>query len=451
MGLDFMLYSTMHSSQAALINRQSLCVLKKNSDGTFVITLEPLTSPIENILKELELKIKSQGTDLVALFCELQNGQLTRQIFEYHSSFCQWLDLAYAGLKYDKQSLTDEFLIGRYTGRHLANRFETYILAFRLHHTYEKCRHDPEILAYSHRIVGWTQPPYNLSPDFSVTFRTNFGYGSASYFATILTYRDIDIIQFSKWISYRIVGQKELINCSKWHSLSDESWYSAMSYVQDACNIFRKSEAQFVKTYLTEECEKLITGLRTILINTKFRFITSLYHFVQRDEEVTLSGDELLVFRAEKISGSLGFISSITRLAHIIQIDNYIKQLENLNSQFLPVINTGIHKITAQLSAFEMQLVPAKAAYEDAKILQKGYDEERESIKKSLQEKGIPAELLMDHFSFLFPEYAAFKKEFDKRQQLYFDLDKAVHKKNRALMDCTICLDTINDYFASKK
>ncbi len=358
--------------------------------------------------------------------------------------------MAEGGLKYTEQTLADDFLIGRYTGDHLKQRFQVYILAYRLHHTYIKCQNDHEIFAYSHRVVGWNQPPYKLSPDFSVTFRTNFGYGSVSYFATVLTYRDIEIVPFSKWITYRFVNQKELIKYSKWHSLDDESWYSAMSYVQQACNTFRRSETQFVKEYLTGECEKLISGLKGVLINSKFRFITSWYHFVERNEELTLSGDELLLFRAQKISGSLEFISSIKTLAHIIDIDSYIKQLETLNTQFLSTLITGIATLLAQLSILEKQLVPVLAIYEAIKEQRDRYVDELNAIRQSLADQGLSPELTADHFKLKFPEYSTFEKEFDYKQKQYFDLDANVVNKSRTLNDCITCRDIMNEYIADK-
>jgi len=223
-----------------------------------------------------------------------------------------------------------------------------------------------------------------------------------------------------------------------------------MLYVEQACNTFRRSESLFVNEYLKNECEKLVSGLRSTLSNTKFRFITSGYHFVERNEEVTLKDEELLVFRAQKISGSLNFISNIRDLAHVITIDRYIQQLESLNNQYLPTISSGIAKLQAQLETLEHQLVPIKSGYEVLKERRNDYEKERDSIRESLAEQGLPYGLTTDHFNLKYPEYPAFEKELEEKQQQYYDIDRAINIKNRALEDCEACQTTITNYFAHK-
>ena len=41
-----------------------------------------------------------------------------------------------------------------------------------------------------------------VTPNFSVEIKTNFGYGSVSYFYTKLKYKNIEITPFSEWVDY---------------------------------------------------------------------------------------------------------------------------------------------------------------------------------------------------------------------------------------------------------
>ena len=46
------------------------------------------------------------------------------------------------------------------------------------------CTFNLDILTFSHREEGWSNPVYQLTPNFSVEIKTNFGFGSTSYFYT---------------------------------------------------------------------------------------------------------------------------------------------------------------------------------------------------------------------------------------------------------------------------
>ena len=80
---------------------------------------------------------------------------------------------------------------------------DKYILwnnAFSINKAYNICKKDKSILSFSHRKDGWSNPVYQLTQNFSVEIKTNFGYGRKSYFYTKLNYKEIDITPVSEWI-----------------------------------------------------------------------------------------------------------------------------------------------------------------------------------------------------------------------------------------------------------
>ena len=65
---------------------------------------------------------------------------------------------------------------------------------------FEKLKERTDILVLSNRIGGWSNPKFQLSKDFSIEVKSNFGFGRASYFFLSIYYKNVNIAKFSDWI-----------------------------------------------------------------------------------------------------------------------------------------------------------------------------------------------------------------------------------------------------------
>ena len=72
------------------------------------------------------------------------------------------------------------------------DKIKKRIIPYLLDKAYKNFENKKYILAFSHRRVGWSFPNLQLSNEFEVIFKTNFGYGSSSYFFTNIKYKKID-------------------------------------------------------------------------------------------------------------------------------------------------------------------------------------------------------------------------------------------------------------------
>lgn len=100
----------------------------------------------------------------------------------------------------------------------LLDELKLRLTAYLLEKTYPKAQQDISkelIVAYSHRKTGWETVNFKAGNDFSFKFATNFGYGSSSYFFLLMTYKGIEIIPYSEWITYRFAGFAENIHYSE--------------------------------------------------------------------------------------------------------------------------------------------------------------------------------------------------------------------------------------------
>ena len=79
----------------------------------------------------------------------------------------------------NKDDVAKEKLAFKYL---VKNKLLLWSKAASINKTYRRCYEDKTILIFSHRLRGWSNPVFQLTPNFSVEIKTNFGYGNSSYF-----------------------------------------------------------------------------------------------------------------------------------------------------------------------------------------------------------------------------------------------------------------------------
>ncbi|KGE84843.1 hypothetical protein IX84_31370 [Phaeodactylibacter xiamenensis] len=307
------------------INEEILCVLKREEKtDKIILDVVEIEKDLEPDFRGLLNQFERNGNTANSIVHYIKNHRKLKVLFNRYD-YCARLNMAYQGLdstfelieekyqsKFDhiKDKEKKQEAIKKEKDK-LLKECKERLHANYLQKAYKKCRKDKEILAFSHRRVGWGAPKYDLNENFSIELKTNFGYGSVSYFYTKIKYKDLDIIPFSDWVNYRISRIFEIVLYSSKHTLSNESWYDAMSYVAEACNISSKDEDLFVQKYIVDQCKELITGLQNILNSSTFRLKG--YVFLNQEKgyiDLKLSGHNLTEFRGEKISGALELIGN---------------------------------------------------------------------------------------------------------------------------------------------
>ena len=222
--------------------------------------------------------------------------------------------------------------------------------------TYRICANRSDVLTFSHRLTGWSNPMYKLTDNFSVEIKTNFGYGHASYFYTKFKFKGIEITPFSEWIEYRFAKFEEIVRYSKRHALENKCWFDAIAYAKDACNMSLTDEEEFVSTYILGECERMVSGLEKILTQEKFTFKDAP---VEVDYSLDKYGRVLMEFRGEKISGALDFIAAILTLKCIASIQQFVERILYVNRTVQPLLSEELPKIKADidLKANELEAI----------------------------------------------------------------------------------------------
>ncbi len=279
-----------------------------------------------------------------------------------------------------------------------------------IHKAYRHCYNNKNILTFSHRICGWSNPIHQLTENFSVELKTNFGYGQSSYFYTKLRYKNIEIVPFSDWIKYENANAFEIIRYTQNYKLENEYWYDALMFAKDACNISLKDECQFVRMYIIEECEKMVNGLIDIINNDHYIFkdVKSDKKFYEKD----LEGRVLITFRGEKITGALNFISKIIELGSIIDVCYFISKIEVCNKLIQPVLANELINIDTEVQYKYSIIRPLKEEYTELATMRNYYFSQQDLMRDEYIKNNMINETLDLGYDF---DFSKIENEFNSK------------------------------------
>ena len=319
------------------INGTHLLVLKKNDhDKSVLIDYLLLSNPMRKLLDRAYKKCRDEQFHKEYPNEILQADSELRSIFLKNYDFCPLLHRPYqdvpylSNLDFEYDSELEQIKIEEEVKKdknELLEDLQIRDLAYSLEIAYKKAMDDHNVIAMSHRRRGWTEEPFELTKKLKIQFKTNFGYGSKSYFYAKLIFKDIDIIPFSEWVRYKDTTYNEILKYSQRYEVENKSWKNAMEYVRDASNLCVKDEVNFIKTFVITECQWLIKGLNGVcdIENPNDKFLSEIAN--KRDG---------MDYKGEKLSGSLNFITSIAEFESITSVSNFINELEQLCEDELP-------------------------------------------------------------------------------------------------------------------
>ena len=288
-------------------------------------------------------------------------------------------------------------------------------------------RKDPTVLAYSHRRVGWATPEFNLNDDIKVVYLTNFGYGSASYFFLQIYYKGIGILPYSHWVHYRKASTHDIIRYTREYHLMNQEWMKAMAFTADTYNAAVSNPATFVQKNILNEVEEMVSGLEAIHRSSNYRVQESFFN----PYSIVITGDDLVRFKGEKISGALDFLDQLQTLMPITdKVGSYIRRIMNCNFSVTNELKSAISYKKKTLEAILKSIEKEQPKWDQLSSKNDEYKKIREELFKVVAEEDefhgkiwntIDSER-NKRFAKEHPEYAAFKEEHDAEKNVYYDL-----------------------------
>lgn len=251
------------------------------------------------------------------------------------------------------------------------SKAKKYILCQNLYTAIQEVKDNHNIKIYSDDIVGFNHIVYDIDDDVKVRVDTNFGYGT-SYFYLTIKYKDIVLLPYSDLIHFYYANMKSLIAHTRAYSCYRDSWSSLMDYLSMFVNNSRQFPETFVRNYVLNEIENMMTGLRAIMKDP-----TEILEHMQtgNDESIRLSvvrpfdkNDFIMfeampkelttIFKIEKISGALHFIENLRLLKDICsEVDTVIDEIIKLNKTIAPELPIVSKSIDASIIPFQEEYI----------------------------------------------------------------------------------------------
>lgn len=335
-------------------NETHICVLKVKNER---LNTELLKLPIyfKYEIAELELQVKNSNKTLFDLYTFIEQSELFKLCSHY--DFCKEIKKPYQGIRklkfpnymeFRKAQEEKKSIIAsknkntpvqeielKYRNNEQLEKEELFEqiklrqLAFSMDKSYSSLKKDKDIIAYSHRRIGWSNPRYEVNKNFGILFKTNFGYGYSSYFFLIIKYKNIDIVPYSDWISYRLVSSYDIIRYTRRFQLEHSSWVQAMDFAKELYHLSIDDPQKLVNNWIINECREMVGGLK--LLASKRKEFELNRSFFSETKDI-IKGIALIDFRGERISGALIFLERIKELATLSsEIPDFVNDILQYN------------------------------------------------------------------------------------------------------------------------
>jgi hypothetical protein len=413
------------------INEDFLLLLIDNNGIIGTDTID-IVKHFENENKKLSELCGTYGTDNIDQIVSFIRKELQPKLPNKTFKYCKDLDKPYQSVHVNVENGIKTFLDRKdliYTNQKLAlsdekefdldfafrdlkseikERIELWFKVFDIEFAYDKAKAIPNVLSYSHRISGWSSPEYKITNNLKQEIKTNFGYGSVSYFFLLFTFKNIQITPLSEWIDYRYSDFSEIIRYTRSFkskipvddergrlryyktNIKNDYWNYAIAFTQNAANLSLTNEDEFVEKYIISECEKMVNGLQTIYADSKFDLIDENQFDIEDKDtnrhRLDIDGFKLVSFKTEKIIGALDFIGKIIEYNKIIPTDKYVSRIKELNKQFIPKVYKALSDEKEELRQAKNKLANFLCGHNKLIDKDKFYTNERVRLKTDFNE-----------------------------------------------------------------
>ena len=425
------------------VNDTHMCVLRKeeNEDRVKVDFVE-LKFKYQDQLDELKRMADNDNRSVLDMQDYVKGSSLRRLSLDFDFCSClsdsyQWISCLQPISFADYQKEIDEYdkrgdkagkeAYARDQRQRYYNRVAYRVLPAMLEDLSNDLHKDPSVLAYSHRRVGWASPDFNLNDDIKVVYLTNFGYGSASYFFLQIYYKGIGILPYSQWIHYRKACASDIIRYTRRYHLDNQEWMKTMSFTADVYNSAVSDPASFVQKNILNEVEEMVSGLEKIQSATCYRAQESFFN----PDTIIITGDDMVRFKGEKISGALGFLDQLQTLAPLTdKVGSYIQRIMNCNFTVVAELEKAISSKKKYLETILAGIEKEQPKWDELSYKNSEFNKLRDEMHDAIAEeeefKGKTWSTISDErdkrFAKEYPEYAAFKAEYDTEHKVYYDL-----------------------------
>ena len=448
----------MEEKSKSEINRKYVLVLWEDVNRHLFTIKEHIVDSSDVVVSEIMEIVENPRKSLRDLYSQIRcyldrntNYQLCFP-YEYNSSF---IEPAYCPEEIPSDTPNYGFVgfnsdIERGRKKKYATQVIRYIRCKKLCQAFAEVKDDSQIKMYSSDSIGWTTFKYSISDDIHVMVKTNFAYGSSSYFYLAVKYKDMVLIPYSDLVHYYYANMKDFISYTRSYACKRDSWRYALKYVADFVNASRNSPEEFIRTYVLSEVMDMMKGLRATIdrpkevlekvkdYRTSYFSMKVIRPFYPEDQCVyeMLPIESVAVFKAEKVSGALMFLDSL----------DYIKflcpEVREMNVGIRTEVEAIINRITNDLIPLEKEQKENKRQFDKIEKRILPYDK---ILYRLIQNTKLTGKEVKDNYMAKHPNYVKLLKERDVMQSRISDLNTIILRRKTLLNRMNVCLNRINE------
>ena len=472
------------------VNETQILVLKEQ-DGYLQVT----SIPIEDasfIINEINAAVENPNKTLLDVqfvffnnFQGIKDYYLYLYPYSYNSSYVSGaikpkkymyseyeaeLNKAIKGKNVDKnadvtQIIADE---NKYLKQNYASLCIRYIKQQLLHKAFQNAANNSSVKMYSCESIGWSSFEYIITNDLKACVYTNLGYGYASYFTLIISYKGIVIAPFSHIVKYYYANMTDIIRCTRDYYVEKENWRPMFEFVKEFANHSLSDPVSFVKKYIMNEIDEMMKGLRNIMSNP-----TAIINmFKEQDQNSSeykhlrlispMSSDEKqrflvfpyempVIFKSEKLSQATKILEKLKELIGIYPpINDYIQEIIDMVINLTPDIETTINKIQVNIDI----LMSQKESKEKFKnLLQIQIDEfnlELDNILKKLSQDTDwqKIEEIRKQYEKEHPLYGSTKEKLQIVKKEISEINDKIYSRNSLIERLQKCIKDLTPYLS---
>lgn len=292
---------------------------------------------------------------------------------------------------------------------------------------------------FSTENIGWTYYSYTINQDIKIELRSNFGYGTSSYFFVNLSYKGIDILPYSYMVRYFKANMADFIRYTRNYEVERSSWKFALSFVAETSNFAICQPENFVSKWIINEVDDMMSGLNRLAENPHHFFenykisrtidgmITVRNISEQEKNDYYIYPKEMdIAKQAEKISGALLLLQKLEPLISIYpKIESHIQSIKDLNRKLLPSFRYSVTDIKDEIKIREQWVQNLK---NEKEILEQQCQPDFDEIKRLKQEEEKESQKYV-YESDIRNKYCQTHNEFKKRLERISILSDEIYKK----------------------
>ncbi len=327
----------------------------------------------------------------------------------------------------------------------------TFIYSLDYNHALKSNKIEKKYKIFSSEIHGRFSYNTDVNEDLKITTRTNFCYGSSSYFHIIVKYKDIELLPYSEWVKYYYAGYNEIMRFTRSYPSHRESWHNVMKFLVRYINNALTDPDSFVKNEVMSEVNGLLSGLEEIFLldenklsekldvkhieddDVRYIGISSARHANESEREYyKITPNECaMIFRMEKITGALHFLKSLNKLSNIYKdIQTVINRILELNNFIYPDVNNAIPPIEQEIKDLKRVLLPIERAYNYKskqlnrfeerleRLLSKSEFSKRKEVETLFKKRNPQFEILLKETHNLWLKINKYQNRIDNREKI---------------------------------